>query len=196
MTRDRSPPAGTDLRIGARLKHARLLAGIRIRELAERVGCSEGMISKVENGRVVPSLPLLQRLVDALGRDLASFFNGDAESPGVVLRAGLRPQTTTDPIRKGRGVRYERLVPFGAGRLLEGNIHVVAPGGAKDDPITHAGETVGIVIEGRLELSIEGTAYLLETGDSFFFRNHLANRYRNPGPGVARVVWVNTPQIH
>ena len=189
-------PTPADLQIGARVKHARLLAGIRMRELALKVGCTEGMISKIENGRVVPSLPMLQRLVDALDRDMTSFFGSDPHSPGIIQRARQRPVATTDPIRKGRGVKYERLVPFGAGNLLEGNIHVIEADGVKHDPITHQGETVGYVIKGRLELTIEGTKYVLNTGDSFFFKNHLTNSYRNPGPHEARVLWVNTPQVH
>lgn len=188
--------SGADLQVGARLKHARLLAGVRMRELAAKVGCTESMISKIENARVVPSLPMLQRLVAALDRDLTSFFGSNPDAPGVVLRAGERPVTTTDPIRDGRGVRYERLVPFGAGNLLEGNIHLIEPGGVKNDPITHQGETVGFVFEGQLELTIEGSTYALKAGDSFFFKNHLTNRYRNPGTGIARVLWVNTPQVH
>jgi transcriptional regulator with XRE-family HTH domain len=188
--------SGADLQVGARLKHARLLAGVRMRELAAKVGCNESMISKIENARVVPSLPMLQRLVAALDRDLTSFFGSNPDAPGVVLRAGERPVTTTDPIRDGRGVRYERLVPFGAGNLLEGNIHLIEPGGVKNDPITHQGETVGYVFEGQLELTIEGSTYALKAGDSFFFKNHLTNRYRNPGTVVARVLWVNTPQVH
>jgi transcriptional regulator with XRE-family HTH domain len=185
-----------DLQIGGRLKHARLLAGILMRELAIKVGCTESMISKIESGRVVPSLPMLQRLVSALDRDLASFFGSDPNSPGLVLRAGERQVAHTDPIRQGSMVSYERLVPFGAGNLLEGNIHVIAPKGAKDDPITHQGETLGYVLEGQLELTIETTRYQLGSGDSFFFKNHLTNRYSNPGPSTTRVLWVNTPQVH
>jgi transcriptional regulator with XRE-family HTH domain len=30
------------------VKHARLLAGIRMRELAAKVGCTESMVSKIE----------------------------------------------------------------------------------------------------------------------------------------------------
>lgn len=185
-----------DLQIGGRVKHARLMAGIRMRELAVKVGCTESMISKIESGRVVPSLPMLQRLVSALDRDLSSFFGSDLDSPGIVLRAGQRPVVLTDPIRHGPGVSYERLVPFAAGNLLECNIHVIEPNGSKEDLITHQGETVGYVIEGQLELIIDTTNYVLTRGDSFFFKNHLTNSYRNPGPGVTRVIWVNTPQIH
>ncbi len=80
-----------DLQIGARLRHARLLEGIRIRELAERVGCAESMISKIENGKVAPSLTMLQRL--GRGAESRSFviFGADINSPGIVQkRASVR----------------------------------------------------------------------------------------------------------
>lgn len=200
MPTKNQPPAREErrdeLQIGARLRHARLLEGIRIRELAERVGCAESMISKIENGKVAPSLAMLQRLVEALNRDLSSFFGTDINSPGLVQKEGERPISQTDAIRGGAGVSYERLVPFAAGNLLEGNIHRIEPGGEKVDQITHQGETVGYVIEGELEFTIENVTYRLTSGDSFFFKNHLTNRYRNPGASLTRVIWVNTPQIH
>jgi transcriptional regulator with XRE-family HTH domain len=183
------------LQIGARLKHARILAGVLMRELAAKVDCTESMISKIESGRVMPSLPMLQRIVDALGRDLPSFLGSDPSSPGVIQRRGQRAVTTTDPIQ-GHGVSYERLVPFGAGNLLEGNVHVIEPHGSKRDPITHQGETLGFILEGQLELTIETTTYQLNEGDSFFFKNHLTNGYRNLSSGIARILWVNTPQVH
>ena len=193
------PPAAAksdDLQIGARVKHARILAGKRMRNLAHAVGCTESMISKIESGGVVPSLAMLQRLVVALDRDMSSFFGSDLNSPGIVLRAGQRPVLKADPLRESPGVSYERLVPFAAGNLLECNIHVIEAGGSKSDPITHQGETMGYVIGGQLELTVETTAYNLSAGDSFFFKNHLTNSYRNTGQGAARVLWVNTPQVH
>ncbi len=185
-----------ELQVGARLRHARLLEGILIRELAERVGCDESMISKIENGKVAPSLTMLQKLVTALNRDLASFFGADVNSPGLIQRNGQRAISTIDAIRGGTGISYERLVPFAAGNLLEGNIHRIEPGGEKVDQITHQGETLGYVLEGELELTIESTTYTLREGDSFFFKNHLTNKYRNSGSVIVRLIWVNTPQIH
>lgn len=189
-----SRPGG--LQVGARIKHARMLSGIRMRDLAEKVGCTESMISKLESGRAVPSLAMLQRLVEALDRDMASFFGSDINSPAIVLRMGQRPVLLTDPLREGPGVKYERLVPFGAGNLLECNVHIVEAGGSKNDPITHQGETIGYVLEGQLELTIDTTVYSLAAGDSFFFKNHLTNSYRNPGTETARILWANTPQVH
>jgi hypothetical protein len=36
----------------------------------------------------------------------------------------------------------------------------------------------------------------MSAGDSFFFKAYLTNQYRNVGNTVARIIWVNTPQIH
>jgi transcriptional regulator with XRE-family HTH domain len=185
-----------DLQIGARVKHARIIKGIRMRELADRIGCAESSISKIENGHIIPSLPMLQRIVEALGRDLSSFFSADLNSPGIIQRAGQRVVTTNDPIRDGKGVTYERMVAFGRGSLLEANVHVVEPGGGRVDRVTHPGETLGYIIEGQLELTIENTTYTLNAGDSFHYRNHLTSSYRNPGTVTTRMLWVNTPQVH
>ena len=74
---------------------------------------------------------------------------------------------------------------------------MVEAGGHKHGPITHQGETLGYLIEGQIELTVETSIYTLSAGDSFFFKNHLTNSYRNPEPATtARVLWVNTPQVH
>ena len=188
-------PSARDLQIGARVRHARIMAGIRMRELAERIGCAESSISKIESGHVVPSLPMLQRIVEALDRDLSSFFGADLDSPAIIQRAGQRVVTNSDPIHDGKGIRYERMMSFGTGNLLEANIHIVEPGGGREDRVTHQGETFGLVIEGQIELTIEGSAYTLSAGDSFSYKNHLTSSYRNPGATVARMLWVNTPHV-
>ena len=69
-------------------------------------------------------------------------------------------------------------------------------GGEKNDPITHQGEAVGYLLEGEIELFIDGTTYHMKAGNSFFFKAYLTNGYRNIGKTVARIIWVNTPQVH
>ncbi len=183
-----------DLQIGPRVKQARILAGIRMRELADQIGCAESSISKIENGKIIPSLPMLHRIVQALGRDLASFFADDPGAPAIVQRAGERVVTPFGPGANGRGIRYERMISLARGNLMEANIHIVEPGGGREDRVTHPGETFGLMLEGEIELVIEDVTYKLAAGDSFSFRNRLASRYRNTGTATARMLWVNTAQ--
>jgi len=184
------------LQVGARIRHARILKGMRMRDVALAVGCDESMISKIEAGKVTPSLVMLNKIVVALDRDMASFFGLEIDEHKLVQTPGDRVKVAGDALRGGKGVTYERLVPLAAGNLLEANIHNVDPGGEKNDPITHQGEAVGYLLEGEIDLFIDGTTYRVRAGDSFFFKAHLTNGYRNAGPTVARIVWVNTPQIH
>lgn len=184
------------LQVGARIRHARILKGMRMRDLAAAVGCDESMVSKIEAGKVMPSLAMLSKMVGALDRDMASFFGLEIEEHKLVQTPADRVRVEGDALRGGEGVTYERLVPLAAGNLLEANIHIVEPAGAKNDPITHQGEAVGYLLEGEIELFIDGTTYRMTAGDSFFFKAYLTNGYRNIGKTLARIIWVNTPQVH
>jgi transcriptional regulator with XRE-family HTH domain len=194
--RGRGDSEAAQLQVGARIRHARILKGLRMRDLAAAVGYDESMISKIEAGKVTPSLAMLNKIVVALDRDMASFFGLEIDTHRLVQRPADRVKVAGDALRGGKGVFYERLVPLAAGNLLEANIHNVEPGGEKSDPITHQGEAVGYLLEGEIDLLIDGTIYHMAAGDSFFFKAHLTNGYRNSGRTVARIIWVNTPQVH
>jgi transcriptional regulator with XRE-family HTH domain len=179
--------------VGTRLRHARLVKQFRIRDVADRVGCSMSVISKIENGKATPSLTLLHRLVSALGINIGALFESSEAESAAVLRAGARPVIAIEPHRRGAGVALERLVPYGDGHLLQGNIHIVAPGGGSEGGMEHEGEEVGYVLEGELSLTLDGRTYELRAGDSFAFRSNRQHGYRNPGKSAARILWINTP---
>lgn len=179
--------------LGSRLYHARLLREVRLKDVAAAAGCSESLISKIENNKVVPSLRTLHRICDALRLPLGDLLGGNAESDRVVTRASERHVVSVDSLRKGQGLRLERLVPYARGHLLQGNIHVIAPGGSSDGDISHAGEEIGYVISGRIALSVDGRVYEIGPGDSFCYRSELMHGYSNIGPDEARVLFVNTP---
>jgi len=78
-------------------------------------------ISKIEAGKVTPSLVMLNKIVTALNRDLGSFFGLQIDTHKLVQRPEDRMVVTGDALRGGKGVTYERLVPLAAGNLLEAN---------------------------------------------------------------------------
>lgn len=179
--------------LGSRLRYLRRMRSRTLNALALEVGCSESMLSKIERGRVTPSLAMLRRLTVALEVNISMLFSEEASDGGVVSRKGERPKVTTDPLRRGEGVTLERLMPYQQESLLQANIHIVAPGGSTDGLIAHTGEEMGYLLEGTLELQVEDVIYVLRPGDAFHFRSEIPHGYRNPGAMEARVVWVNTP---
>lgn len=181
--------------IGTRLKHARLTKGMSLLQLAGHVGCTESFLSKVEHDKVSPSLTMLHKIVAALEINIARLFREDssATDPVSIMHEGERLFIKTDSLRQGRGIMLERLVSGAQARLLQANIHHVAPQGSSDGCIEHVGEEMGYVLKGKLEFLVDGKTYLLRKGDSFFFDSSLPHGYRNPGDSEASVLWVNTP---
>jgi transcriptional regulator with XRE-family HTH domain len=184
-----------DMEIGVRLKHARLVKGLRLRELAAALDCSESFLSKVENDKVRPSLAMLHKMVGALGINIPQLFSGPLEPVGPVqlVRADNRPVIRTGSLAKGPGILLERLIAASRTSLLEANVHCVEPGGHTDGVYTHEGEEIGYVLQGQLDLQVDGTWYVCKEGDSFFFRSNLPHGYRNIGQIMTKVLWVNTP---
>ena len=185
--------AEPDLLVGTSIRHARMTLGIRLQDVAARVGCSESLISKIENGRTLPSLTTLHRIADALQTTVGRLCATADPNDGVVARSGERPVITMDPLRRGTGIRMERLIPYDDAHLLQGNIHIVEPGGSSEGTIAHEGEEVGFVIEGKLELTVGSQTFTLSAEDSFCFRSSIPHSYRNPGATRARVIFINTP---
>lgn len=56
------------------LRHARKAKKLSQVQLAEVVGCSQGMISKIEKGEANPTLELIEAIASALGTNPVSLF--------------------------------------------------------------------------------------------------------------------------
>ena len=64
---------------GDRLRKTRMDAGLNQRELGEKAGCSEAMVSQMEKGTKTPGLPLLTAIADALGCSIDYLAKGTGE---------------------------------------------------------------------------------------------------------------------
>jgi transcriptional regulator with XRE-family HTH domain len=179
--------------IGTRLRHARLVRGSRLKDVADAAGCSESLVSKIENNKVEPSLQVLHKLCSVLKIGLGDLFSLGEEDTPFVTRAGQRAIVEMDPLRRGHGILLERVIPYAKGHLLQSNIHIVAPGGSSFGLISHEGEEVGYVIAGEIDLFLGDKIYPLSAGDTFCFRSELGHGYRNRGEAEARILFVNTP---
>jgi mannose-6-phosphate isomerase-like protein (cupin superfamily) len=74
-------------------------------------------------------------------------------------------------------------------------MHERYPPGADtgEDMLAHKGEEGGIVVSGRIELTVGGQTRTLETGDAYYFPSTVLHRFHNPGPEPCEIVSASTP---
>lgn len=65
--------------VGKRILRLRLERKKTQREVSELTGLAVSYLSRLENGRIIPSIPTLTKIADALGVEITAFF--DHESP-------------------------------------------------------------------------------------------------------------------
>lgn len=194
MKKNNEPkPSASFTSLGMRLRHARLAQEMTLKQLAQKVKCSESLLSKLENEAASPSLAMLHRLASALETSIADLMAEDWVAEEPVMKPQQRRRKHFLQRNKKGGIELENLTYHHKGGLLQGNIHIIEPGVASDGQIEHHGEEMGYVLEGELELHLGEDIWHLEPGDSFYFPSHVPHGYRNPGTVVARVLWVNTP---
>ena len=182
-----------EIRVGLKMKHTRLLKGLTLKQLAELAGCSESLLSRIENGNANPSIKMMHRVALALGMPVSGLFQENVDSSDVVMRHGERPTVGTDQVRRGKGSKLEALIPSGRVNLLSGYINDIEPGGGSEGVLQHEGEEFGYVLDGEIELTVDNRSYQLREGDSFYFRSERPHSYMNNRKKVAHVLWVNTP---
>ncbi|MBY5750076.1 helix-turn-helix domain-containing protein [Rhizobium leguminosarum] len=85
-----------EMAIGHEVRAYRKKLGITVTDLAAATGISLGMLSKIENGNISPSLTTLQSLSRALGVPLTAFFRRFEEPRNAVF------------VKAGQGIELER----------------------------------------------------------------------------------------
>lgn len=183
-----------DRLVGQRLRLLRSRKRLSLTSLSAVTGLSIGFLSQIERGLSSPSLRDLSSLAVALETSLSDLFpTSEAKAATPVMRHDKRPHIS---LWRG-GISKTIITPQSHGNLDLVMFQVVMePGGSSgDDDLRHEGEECGCVVEGVLELTVDGVRYLLDEGDGFKFASTVPHRFRNPGTVTTKVYWVNVREV-
>ena len=175
--------------VSTRLKNVRQRHGLSQRELAKRAGVTNGMISLIEQGRVSPSVASLKKVLDGLPMGLAEFFTMDpAAATQVFYGSG-------ELVELGEGAVSLRLVAAGRPARRMAILREVYEPGADtgSEMLSHAGEEGGVVVAGRIEVTIGGETRVLGPGDAYYFASTVPHRFRNRGRERCEIISASSP---
>jgi transcriptional regulator with XRE-family HTH domain len=155
--------------IAQRVREARGRLGLPIGRVSEITGISKGMVSKIENAQVSPSLTTLARLAEALEVPVTSFFRGfDEERDAVFVKAGHGPVLLGQGSAVGH--HYEQLGTMRGrlGRMVP--LLVTLTERSEIFPLfQHEGTEMLYMLEGSMAYGHGRAVYVLEPGDTLMF---------------------------
>lgn len=180
------------LDIGTRLRTVRQAHGFTQRELARRAGVTNATISLIESERINPSVGSLKRVLDGIPLGLSEFFAMDVATDDEEQKVFF---PASELVEIGRGkVSYRQVGTDLTERTLQLLSERYAVGADTGKvPLSHEGEEGGIIISGRLEVTVGNRRRVLGPGDAYQFDSRLPHRFRNVGDEDCVVVSACTP---
>jgi transcriptional regulator with XRE-family HTH domain len=180
-----------DIDVGLRLKIVRLRHQLSQRALAKRAGVANASISLIESGSTSPSVSALKRILAGFPMTLAEFFSD--ELPNVNSEVFYRAQDLTE-ISAGHGISYRQIGSAKAGHVLQilnERYEVGADTGLV--MLAHEGEEGGVILSGRLEVTVGENTRILSAGDAYYFNSRDPHRFRNAGDVPCTLVSACSP---
>lgn len=156
--------------LGQVVREFRKRAAVGISELALRAGLSPGMISKIENGAISPSLASIRALARALQVPVTSLFREfDEITDATFVRAG----EGTLVHRDGLSIAHEyRVLGQTTAKGIAVEPYLMSYNeGSRVVPFLHrAGTQFIYVLEGRLNYRHGNKTFLMSVGNSLLFQ--------------------------
>lgn len=180
------------IEISKRIRKCRTDLRLTVQELASKSGVTKGLISQIENGRSIPSLPVLFSIIKSLEVPIGDFF-ADIAANLDVQPVIVKRKSEYEPFQKedATGFFYERVM---VKNIASATIDIVLlrlePGSKRNKVETEAFE-YKYIISGSVCYQINGHEYDLHAGDSLFFdgrQPHVPNVIGNE-PAIMLIVY-------
>ena len=175
--------------IGGRLRFVRSRHKLSQRELAKRSGVTNSTISLIESNQMNPSVGALKRILDGLPMGLAEFFAIEPERP----RKAFYRSDELNEIGK-QPISYRQVGDTMFGRSLQILKERYEPGSDTGRVLlVQDGEEGGIVVSGRIEVTVDDERRILDPGDTYYFESRRPHRFRCVGAKACEVISACTP---
>jgi transcriptional regulator with XRE-family HTH domain len=180
--------------IGPKLRQLRLRKKIALVDLGKHTGLSASMLSQLENGKLVPTLPTLARIAMVFDVGLEHFFSDKrTRRTFAIVRAEERLRFPELPDSPVPGYFFEVLAFGATEKSMSAYLAEFPKREAKATrPHQHEGAEFVHVLTGMLAVSYQGEEHVLNAGDSVYFDSSEPHGYNGHSDEPARAVVVTS----
>lgn len=158
-------------KIGDTIRKYRKERGLKLQDLAVLIETSSSMLSKIENGRMIPTIPTLFAIINKLAIPPEVFFSELNEKEGFPGYIFI-PQSDYVPYIKEENVEGFDYYAILEHRMDPGSFQIsllhISPKSKRTAVVTSAYEYIYLV-NGTVKYSLGDNAFEMKTGDSLFF---------------------------
>ncbi|WP_321477457.1 XRE family transcriptional regulator [uncultured Paludibaculum sp.] len=181
--------------LGRKLRHLRMRKKIGLVDLGKHTGLSASMLSQLENGKLIPTLPTLARIAMVFDVGLEHFFS-DRHKRALcsVIRRGERLRFPDRADAPSPAWFFECLAFSSQEKSLQAYLATFEP--RERDQVNdhvHDGAEFIYVLDGSLAVVYAEDEIELQLGDSAYFDGSQPHGYRACGGVPATAIVVTTP---
>jgi len=181
--------------LGQKIRTLRKKLGMTQKELAGQVGLTPSFISQLEKNVISPSLDSLLKLSEKLNTQPIYFLTDGESGPlqKMVIKPGERQDIHFQEM-KGTDLKLQLLVSDVLNRRMEPYLLTIKKGAKINGHFSnHKGDEFAYVMEGDLEIEIDGEKQMLNQGDSLYIESSIPSKWTNIGKGNAVLLWILSP---
>ncbi len=177
--------------LGRRIRKIRQEKGLTLRTVQQRARVSATHVSEIERGKTSPTVGVLDRIAGALGVGPAELLDNPPAGKTIHQVASDRRQAV---LARG-GVHIEGLTQTHGPSELSVYLVALAPDRGIPSEEGHEGEEFCFVLEGALEVRIDGVPYLVRPREALHYRPRTTHELRNPTGSPVRFLWATRPRM-
>ncbi|RAJ08871.1 XRE family transcriptional regulator [Chitinophaga skermanii] len=168
-------------KIGGLIRKYRKEKDLKLMELSELTGVKSAMLSKIENGRLIPTIPTLFTIINKLGVRADMFFGqlaqGD-EFPGYIF-IPKQNFTKYEKEEGAVGFHYQSILEFNYdGGAIQVSLLTLEPNSSRPQVATAAFEFI-YILAGDIKYELEDKSFQMTAGDALFFDGNIPHLPQN-----------------
>lgn len=177
--------------LGRRIRRIRQEKGLTLKQIEGRVGVSATHISEIERGKTSPTIQALEKIAHAL-EVLPSHL---IDLPSLSKAAVRRPDERKSISMNGDSIQFQPLTDRAVCSEMSLFYATITGSGQVGGVDGHRGEEFCYVLDGFLEVTVDGKAYVLRQGDTIHFKAARPHHIRNLTNQPVRTLWAVRPKL-
>ncbi len=182
--------------LGPKIRQLRLRKKIALVDLGKHTGLSASMLSQLETGKMVPTLPTLARIAMVFDVGLEHFFEDrKRQKTFALIHADERLKFPERPEATLPSYFFECLAYAAQGKEMQAYLAEFPRREPEEiSEHVHPGVEFLYMLEGSISVRFENQDHVLRTGDSLYFDGSEPHSYRGLGKtGGSAVVITMVP---